>query len=103
MEILRHLLDREGIATRVFNENTAAVSGEIPFFSAMPELWIESDEDAHRARDIVARFESGKLSRPRGGAPWRCPPCDSLIEAQFTDCWNCSLGNEPDPRGDEIV
>ena len=96
IEIVRALLARDGIETNVFNENLAAATGMLPFFFAMPEIWVIRDDDEQPAKAIVARFESGELREELPNEPWTCPKCGQMIEGQFTECWQCDL---PDPRG----
>ena len=97
IQILRDMLAHEGIETTVLNESTSAVLGEIPFFSAMPEVWILHDDDGPRARAIVERFESGEVRDAARKPPWTCPQCGQQIEGQFTECWSCDAN---DPRHD---
>ncbi len=97
MVIVRDLLAREGIETKVLNEHSALAVGLIPFLLAVPEIWVLRDEDLPAARDIVARYESGAIrdELPREG--WKCPSCGETNEGQFTQCWRCE---EDDPRED---
>jgi rubrerythrin len=95
IEIVRGLLADEGIRTTVFNEATGSVLGDVPFFLAMPEIWVLADEDAAPARALVERYESGALRASLPKEPWVCPDCGELIEGQFTECWHCL---EHDPR-----
>ena len=98
MQIVRDMLAREGIETEVFNEHTASVLGEIPFFCALPELWVLRDDDAEAARIVIKRFESGQARDELPSQPWECPQCGELLGGQFTQCWRCE---ESDPRGEE--
>lgn len=96
IEIVSQLLREEGIESRVLNEHTSAVLGDIPFFKAHPEVWVRQEDQLH-AKAVVARFESGEARDERQAAPWRCPECGETIEGQFTQCWNCTVD---DPRDD---
>ncbi len=89
IEIVRGLLAEAGIEAQVFNERTASVLGDVPFFSAMPELWVTREEDRPRALEIVERFESGEARDELPSEPWTCPACGENIEGQFTSCWQC--------------
>lgn len=96
IEIVGQLLRDEGIESRVFNEQTSAVLGDIPFFRAFPEIWVRK-EDESSAKAVVARFESGQVRDERKSEPWTCPECSQSIEGQFTECWSCTVD---DPRDD---
>jgi hypothetical protein len=102
IEIIRNLLAQEGIETTVLNVSTGSLLGEVPFFSAAPEIWILRDEDEPRARAIVGDYESGAIQDQLTREPWKCPRCGELVEGQFTECWNCTLDgdDDPDPRED---
>ena len=92
--IVRDLLAQQGIESRVLNENTAAVLGEIPFLRATPEVWVR-DEDGAQAAAIVERFESGETRESLARPAWTCPKCGEQIDGQFTECWNCVAPEEP--------
>lgn len=92
--IVRELLANEGIETIIQNENMSAVSGEVPFTLAMPEIWIVRDEDEARALTIVRGFDSGEARDQEGQEPWTCPRCGEAIEGQFTACWKCGTRME---------
>ncbi len=92
--IVRDLLAQQGIESKVLNENTAAVLGEIPFLRATPEVWVR-DEDRERADAIVERFESGETRDSMARPAWTCPECNEQIDGQFTECWNCVESGEP--------
>lgn len=89
LAIVHGMLADEGIETTIQNENTSAVSGEVPFMLALPEVWVLRDEDEAPARVIVERFHSGEALDQKPSQPWKCPHCGEMIEGQFTACWNC--------------
>ncbi len=92
--IVRDLLAQQDIESKVLNENTAAVLGEIPFLRATPEVWVR-DEDGEQALTIVERFESGETRESLARPAWTCPECSEQIDGQFTECWNCVEPAEP--------
>jgi hypothetical protein len=100
ISVVRNLLAQEGIETQIMNEGTAAVSGEVPFFSAMTEVWVVNDADEKRGRAVAASVETGEARDTVTGEPWQCPRCGETIEGQFSECWNCTLEEDPDPRLD---
>ena len=87
--IVRELLANEGIETTIQNENMSAVSGEVPFTLAMPEICVVRDEDEAQALAIVERFDFGETREQEHKEPWKCPRCGETIEGQFAACWKC--------------
>jgi len=82
---LEAVLQAHDIHCLVKNRFLTGGAGELPPTDVWPQLWV-ADEDADRAREIIA----GVLAEdepPR--TPWRCPRCGELIEGQFAECWNC--------------
>ena len=88
--LLLHRLQHAGIAARVFNEHAVGAMGEIPFTHAYPELWVERDTDAARARAVIAEYERGS----NGADPWPCPHCGESNPPAFETCWRCSAAAE---------
>jgi len=86
--LLLHRLQHAGIAARVFNEHAVGAMGEIPFTHAYPELWVEHDGDAARARALIAEYEQA------GGSAWDCPACGEGNPPAFETCWRCSAARE---------
>ena len=93
--IVRQLLANEGIDTIIQNENMSALSGEVPFFLAMPEVCIVRDEDEAQALAIVERVESGEGRDQESTKSWTCPRCGEMVEGQFTACWKCGTRMPP--------
>lgn len=88
--LLLHRLQQAGIAVRVFNEHAHGALGEIPFPHAYPELWVEHDADAPRARAVVEEYE-----RADGDATASlCSACGESNPAAFEICWRCGAGLE---------
>lgn len=84
--LIKGMLEQDGIACLVKNQNLAGAMGEIPPQECWPELWITDDSDLALAVKIV----DAALSPVTGtSTPWHCQ-CGELIEAQFTACWNCN-------------
>ncbi len=94
IEILCGLLAEEGIKAEVLNEDIAAVSGEVPFAWATPQVWVVNDEDEERALALVARMETGAAAESLRGEPWTCPRCGETMAGQFTKCWKCGTNRE---------
>jgi Putative prokaryotic signal transducing protein len=84
--LIKGMLEQEGIACLVKNQNLAGAMGEIPPLECWPELWITDDNDLPQAKKIV---EAALSPMTESAAPWHCQ-CGEIVEAQFTDCWNCN-------------
>ena len=83
--LMAGLLAREGIETRVFNENAQSIMGEIPFTHAFPEVWVVDDADLPRGRGIVEQFETARPSR----VIRHCAACGEENPGNFELCWQC--------------
>ena len=49
------------------------------------------ETQADQARQIAHEFDQSG-SQPADDSPqptWTCPNCGEVVEAQFSDCWNC--------------
>jgi hypothetical protein len=73
-----------GVDCEVRNTALSGALGEIPFLECAPQVWIRSDGDEPRARQILA-----DLLRPVPGESWTCAGCGELLEPQFGSCWRC--------------
>jgi hypothetical protein len=84
------LLAQAGISAKVFNENAQGGVGEIPFTHAWPEVWIENERDAERAREVIRQFERGGSNRQVA-----CGNCGEFNPENFEICWKCGVAIEP--------
>jgi len=89
--VLKELLEGEGIACLLRNEELFAAMGEIPFLECYPELWVVDEEVYPRARLLL---DGWLQADQRGQPPWVCPGCGERLEGQFGACWKC--GRERD-------
>lgn len=88
--LLKELLEGEGIACLLRNEQLFAALGEIPFLECLPQLWVVDDEVWPRARLLLDNWFAGVAD----AGSWRCPSCGETLEGQFGACWQC--GRERD-------
>jgi hypothetical protein len=84
--LLKELLEGEGIACLLRNEELFAAMGEIPFIECLPELWVVDDEVYPRARVLLDGWLQTDEHQPE---PWVCPGCGERLEGQFGACWKC--------------
>lgn len=83
--MMRGLLAQAGIEARVFNENAVGGMGEIPFTHVYPEVWVVSERDLRRARELIREFER-PVANPGSVA---CANCGEESPGNFQTCWNC--------------
>ena len=94
--LLVQVLASHGIEAQVVGGALASLTGYLP---TTPVSVHVDEADAERAKAVIEEFEQsgrgGQAAGPATGeAPWTCANCGEMIEAQFTECWNCQL-----PRG----
>jgi hypothetical protein len=88
----RNVLEQNGIACTIKNEQLSGALGEVPFLECLPELWVVNDADRERAEGLITTLQA----EPAGGANWRCGKCHEENEAQFAACWNCGQPRSQD-------
>jgi len=88
-QLLVDLLAHRGIRARVFNANASSLAGELPIDSSLPQVWVDDDRDADRAREVIEAFV-----RSPSGPPVKCPKCGEENPSSFELCWSCGAGLE---------
>jgi hypothetical protein len=73
-----------GIATHILNANAAGALGEVPFMQAQPEVWVDDDAQAARAREALAGLHNAPLRGEK-----TCPQCGEANPGNFLSCWQC--------------
>ena len=73
-----------GITAHIFNANAAGALGEVPFLQAQPEVWVDDDSQASRAREILEGCQAMPPSQEK-----TCPYCGELNPGNFLSCWQC--------------
>lgn len=84
------LLREAGIAASVQRQYASGLAGEIPPDQALPEVWVQHDEQLARARQLLDDLEHCVQHH------WQCPGCAETIDGPFEQCWNCGA---PMPDG----
>jgi hypothetical protein len=79
-----------GIVTHILNANAAGALGEVPFMQAQPEVWVDDDTQAARAREVLAGLRNAPLRDEK-----ICPQCGETNPGNFMSCWQCG-GALPD-------
>jgi hypothetical protein len=73
-----------GIDTHILNANAAGALGEVPFMQAQPEVWVDDDSQASRAREALAGLRNAPLRDEK-----TCPHCGETNPGNFLSCWQC--------------
>jgi hypothetical protein len=78
-------LVERGIPARILNANASSLAGELPLDHATPQVWVDNDVHAARAREFIDQYLNGtKL-----GPPLTCAHCGEENPSSFEVCWSC--------------
>ncbi|MBK8958001.1 MAG: DUF2007 domain-containing protein [Proteobacteria bacterium] len=80
------VLEAAGIPCLLRNQYLTGALGELPVNECWPQVWVLDEDDAPRARRLIAD------ALPQDGASgeaWLCPDCGERLEPQFSQCWQC--------------
>jgi len=86
----RNLLEAEGIACFIQNENTRTLGPSVAGFSYTqlldPALCILDDSQREAAAEIIrTHFQNASTECPE----WACSACNESNPGSFDLCWNC--------------
>jgi hypothetical protein len=90
---VKNALEANGIPCVMRNERPGPAAGGLAPIETWPEVWVTSDADEERAREMIA-----EVSRPADDSaePWRCAHCAEDVDAVFGKCWNCGMERPTD-------
>ena len=80
--LVRSLLTREGIPSRIRGEFRAGLAGEVPMNDARPELLVPADFEARALAAIVE-------ATTQEGPDRVCNACGETSPHTFETCWQC--------------
>ena len=83
-QLAADVLSSLGIVTHILNANAAGALGEVPFMQAQPEVWVDDDSQASRAREALAGLRNAPLRDEK-----TCPHCGEMNPGNFLSCWQC--------------
>ena len=92
VELMRSVLEDNGIASIIRNEFTQIGRGDIPFTDTWPELWLIHAADQSQAVAVLRAIRDAGNTQ---SATWICPDCGETIEGQFSSCWSCQSERSP--------
>lgn len=99
VDLLREMLEAEGIACVVRNRELSITAGEVPPIETWPSLWVVDDARAVEAERLVAAVMRDETP----GKPWTCPKCGTRIDGHFAACWRCARVEETTQTDDRVV
>ena len=83
---MKETLQRQGISCVVRNDPARTPPPEIPVVRGNSELWVENDQDAVRAEELIQTLQKdAKTTAP----PWTCPSCGAQVDSHLAACWKC--------------
>lgn len=93
--LVKGFIESHDIPAFIQGEELFGIRGGVPLTpETSPSVWV-AEADVERARELVAEFfRSEQRDRPQD-EKWHCPVCGEILEAQFTDCWNCGASRYP--------
>ncbi|NKB80525.1 MAG: DUF2007 domain-containing protein [Nitrospirales bacterium] len=86
VEMLKEMLEHDGIPCTVKNQRGSSLAGEVPFAEVFPELWILNDNDLPRAQEFLKNWRE---AQPADVTAWTCSRCGEVHAKDFTACWEC--------------
>ncbi len=88
VHLVRSMLTREGIVSKMRRQFLAPLAGEIPVDDARIELLVEPTAVEPAAALIRAAAEAAKVERP-------CSACGEPNPGSFEVCWQCGADLAP--------
>ncbi len=82
VHLVRSMLTREGIGSRVQGQFRTGLAGEIPVDDARTELFVPAPRAAEATVIIDAARAAADVERP-------CPACGESNPGAFELCWSC--------------
>lgn len=77
------LLTQAGFDASVQRAWAAGIAGEIPPDQALPEVWVDDDDELEAARRTLDAL------RNLPSVHWRCAACGESVDGPFEQCWQC--------------
>ena len=89
---IKNLLEQNGIACFLRNQNLSGGIGELPLAECWPEVWVEDARDYSRAMFVI---EAVSVAEYDEQTTWICR-CGEENTGQFLSCWNCESDRPED-------
>ena len=85
---LREYLEANHVRCIVRNEFLGGAAGELPPTECWPELWVIENQQFDKAAALLSAFQQPQDDGEQAKR-WTCKQCAEILEAQFSQCWNC--------------
>ena len=99
VDVMRSLLESEGIDCVVRNRHLGLAAGEVPPHETWPGLWVLDEENFAKAEQLVAEF---LRDDPASRGQWKCPLCGERIDGRMGACWRCARPDDATGDVDEL-
>lgn len=86
--IVDHLI-AAGIPSHSNGKYLNGAVGDLPAIQG-PAIWVEDEQQLAKAKVILESILSNPEQSQFYKNDWICPECSEVLEAAFTQCWNCS-------------
>lgn len=83
------MLCSAGIGASVQRAYASGIAGQIPPDQALPEIWLEDDDQQSRAEALMREL------RHLPHRHWLCRSCGEAVDGPFEQCWNCGSAMPP--------
>lgn len=98
VDLLREMLEQEGIPCVVRNRALSMTAGEVPPIETWPSLWVVDDAQVPQAQQLIAAV----MNDEGAGEPWTCPQCGEEVDGHFAACWRCARPDLPEEGADRV-
>jgi hypothetical protein len=82
-------LCQAGIAASLQRRFASSIAGDIPPDQALPEVWIDDEQQWAAANEFLAAWRNPVQKR------WNCMSCGEAVEGGFDACWQCGALEPP--------
>lgn len=89
-EVIKGLLAENGIESRISSDDCGGMMPNLQFSEGV-RLHVARN-DLLGARELIRDCQKSTKyidSDAQAEGNWACSNCGEILEAQFTDCWNC--------------
>lgn len=88
---IRNMVELQGVAAEVRNEQLFSAAGELPVWDAMPEVWVHPLADIEELTLLVQQISNDNKIDPQAkDEEWTCTTCGEIQPTAFDFCWQCN-------------
>jgi len=93
-EVVKALLTENGIESRISKDDCGGMMPNLQFTEGV-RLHVDR-KDLDNARNLIDKDQTLAMDgdpENKLAESWTCTNCGEVLEAQFTDCWNCGTSS----------